>query len=63
MKLKSTNYKQCLALEVPGYIALYRSAPAFIGADSVTLEVKFANGRTEIQKITVNVGGAGGQQI
>ncbi len=62
-KIKATNYKQCLALEVPGFIAFYRSAPGFTGADVVTLEVKFPNGRTEIQKITVNVGGAGGQQI
>ena len=64
VKIKATNYKQCLALQVPGYIAFYRSAPAFIGADIVTLEVKFPNGRTEIQKITVNVGtGATGQTI
>ena len=52
------------ALEVPGFIAFYRSAPGFTGADVVTLEVKFPNGRTEIQKITVNVGTGGpGQQI
>ena len=63
-KIKATNYKQCLALEVPGFIAFYRSAPGFTGADVVTLEVKFPNGRTEIQKITVNVGTGGpGQQI
>jgi len=63
-KVKATNYKQCLALEVPGYVAIYRSAPGFVGADVVTLEVKFPNGRTEIQKITVNVGdGAAGQKI
>jgi len=55
-KIKATNYKQCLALEVPAFIAFYRSAPGFVGADVLSLEVKFPNGRTEIQKITVNVG-------
>src|SRR5215204_4348962 len=30
-KIKATNYKQCLALEVPGFIAFYRSAPGFVG--------------------------------
>jgi hypothetical protein len=61
-KVKATNYKACLALEVPGYIAFYRSQPDFIGDDVLTIEVKYAGGRTEIQKITVNVAGAGAQQ-
>jgi len=55
-KIKATNYKQCLALEVPGFVAFYRSVPGFAGADVLTLEIKFPNGRTEIQKITVSVG-------
>jgi len=63
-KIKATNYKQCLALEVPGYIAVYRSIPGFSGNDLVTLEVKYPNGRTETQKITVTVGNAlPGQRI
>lgn len=57
-KIKATNYKQCLALEVPGFVAFYRSVPGFAGADVLTLEVKFPNGRTVIQKITVSVGNA-----
>lgn len=54
-RVKATNYKQCLALEVPGYIALYRSASGFSGSDNLELEVKYSNGRSEIQKITVQV--------
>src|SRR5262245_44304662 len=38
--LTVTNYKQCLALEVPGCIAFYRSRPDFSGVDELTLEVK-----------------------
>lgn len=60
-KVTATNYKQCLALEVPGYVAFYKSKPDFIGVDVVTLEVKYPNGRTEVQKISVTVGdGKGG---
>jgi len=61
-KMKATNYKACLALEVPAYIAFYKSPPEFLGDDVLTIEVKYAGGRTEIQKITVNVVGVGAQQ-
>ncbi len=57
-KVKATNYKACLALELPAYIAIYKSAPEFSGADKLTVEVSYPGGRSEIQKITVNVGGA-----
>lgn len=63
-KVTATNYKQCLALEVPGYVAFYKSKTDFIGVDVVTLEVKYPNGRTEVQKISVTVGdGKGGRSI
>jgi hypothetical protein len=61
-KVKATNYKACLALEVPAYIAFYKSAPDFSGADIMTVEVSYPGGRPEIQKITVNVSGAAAQQ-
>src|SRR5712671_245112 len=61
-KVKATNYKACLALEVPAYIAFYKSPPDFLGEDVLTIEVKYLGGRTEIQKITVNVVGPGPQQ-
>jgi len=61
-KAKATNYKACLALEVPAYVAFYKSPPEFLGDDVLTIEVKYAGGRTEIQKITVKVNGPGAQQ-
>jgi hypothetical protein len=61
-KVKATNYKACLALEVPALVAFYKSPPEFLGDDVLTIEVKFAGGRTEIQKITVKVNGPGAQQ-
>lgn len=61
-KVKATNYKACLALEVPAYVAFYKSQPDFVGDDVLTIEVKYAGGRTEIQKITINVSGPGAQQ-
>jgi hypothetical protein len=55
VRVNATNYKQCLALEVPGYVAFYRALSGFAGTDVVTLEVRFPGGRTELQKITVTV--------
>lgn len=55
-KVNATNYKQCLALEVPGFVAFYRSKPDFSGTDMVTIEVRYPGGRTEIQRIQVTVG-------
>ena len=52
-KVNATNYKQCLALEVPGFIAFYKSKADFIGTDVTTIEVKYPQGRVEIQRITV----------
>jgi len=40
-KVTATNYKQCLAIEVPASIAFYRSGADFPGVDVSTLEVKF----------------------
>jgi hypothetical protein len=63
-KVRATNYKQCLALEVPAFIAFYQSKPDFSGIDKVVIEVKYPEGRTELQRITVNVGtGPDGQKI
>jgi len=55
-KVTATNYKQCLAMEVPAFIAFYRSRANFAGVDVVTLEVKYPGGKTEIQRISVTVG-------
>lgn len=57
-KVNAQNYKQCLALEVPAYIAFYKSNPGFGGTDRFTLEVKYPDGRTEVQKLNIKVGQA-----
>jgi hypothetical protein len=31
--LKATNFKQCLAIDVPAFVAFYRAASDFAGAD------------------------------
>lgn len=61
-KVTATNYKQCLALEVPGFIAFYQSKPDFVGTDMAIVEVKYPQGRTELQRITINVGGGSGER-
>ena len=55
-KVTATNYKQCLALQVPAFVAYYRSRPEFNGRDIVDLEVKYSSGRVEIQRIRITVG-------
>jgi|SRR6516164_1142136 len=55
-KITVTNYKQCLAMEVPGFAVFYRSRPDFAGVDVLMVEVRFLGGRTELQRITVTVG-------
>ena len=52
----ATNYKQCLALQVPAFVAIYRSRGEFSGIDTLELEVKYANGRVELQKFRITVG-------
>src|SRR5580658_10274352 len=40
--LKATNFKQCLAIEVPALVAFYHAASGFNGADDFQFEVTFA---------------------
>ena len=60
--LKATNVKQCLAIDVPAFVAFYRAAQDFNGADQFELEVTFSGGRKEIQIFRVSVTGANGGQ-
>jgi len=53
--LKATNFKQCLATEVPAFVALYRSAAEYIGTDDFILEISWPGGRKELQHFRVNV--------
>jgi len=52
----ATNYKQCLALQVPAFIAFYRSHATFSGVDVLDLEVTYQGGRVETQKFRIEVG-------
>ena len=54
-RMRTTNFKQCLAVEVPAFIAFYRSTPGFSGQDSVLIEVVSADGKTQLQRYTVTV--------
>jgi hypothetical protein len=57
-----TNYKQCLALQVPGFFAFYRSRSEFSGTDTLELEVKYPSGRVEIQRFQITVGASPSSQ-
>jgi hypothetical protein len=61
---QATNLKQCLGADLPVFIALYRSVPDYIGQDTFTIEVVGANGKKQLQQITVTLMKAGtGQGI
>jgi len=63
-RLRATNVKQCLGVEVPAFVAIYRSARDFSGQDTFTLEVTGSGGQVQMQRVTVMVlGGTGGQGI
>jgi len=53
--LKATNFKQCLATEVPAFVAFYHAAGDFNGTDEFELEISFAGGRKQLQHFRVNV--------
>jgi hypothetical protein len=53
--LKATNVKQCLAIDVPAFVAFYRAASGFTGTDDFQLEITFAAGRKELQHFQVSV--------
>ena len=63
-KLRATNVKNCLGMELPAFVAIYRASRDFIGQDRFTLEVTASNGKKQIQQVTVTVMQAGhGQGI
>jgi hypothetical protein len=53
--LKATNVKQCLAIDVPAFVAFYRATSGFTGGDDFQLEITFAAGRKELQHFQVSV--------
>jgi hypothetical protein len=53
--LKATNIKQCLATEVPAFVAFYRAADNFNGTDAFDLEITLAGGGKQLQHFRVLV--------
>lgn len=62
-RLKVTNFKQCLATEVPAFVAFYRAAADFHGDDQVVLEIAWPDGRKQIQRFRIEVANAAGEGI
>ena len=60
--VRATNLRQCLAADLPAFVAFYRANSDFVGQDTFTLEVVGANGKSELQHITVVVTPAGKRQ-
>ena len=53
--LKATNIKQCLAIEVPAFVAFYRASADYSGADDFELEISSPNGRKRRERIHMTV--------
>lgn len=54
-RLRATNLKECLGMDLPAFVAIYRSAHNFTGQDQFSLEVIGAGGKMQIQRITVTL--------
>jgi hypothetical protein len=63
--LKATNVKECLAAELPAFVAFYRPKADSAADDRFELEVSFAAGRKQIQRfhVTISTGAGDGQRI
>ena len=55
-KVRATNVKHCLAIEVPAYVAFYRAEADFSGTEVVELEITEAGGNKKLQRLTISVG-------
>ena len=53
--LKATNIKQCLAIEVPAFVAFYHAAADYSGADDFELEISSPNGHKRRERVHVTV--------
>jgi hypothetical protein len=53
--LKATNFKQCLGIEAPAFVAFYRATGDFNGADEFELEIEVGGGRKQLQHFRVTV--------
>ena len=63
--LKATNIKQCLAIEVPAFVAFYRAAADYSGGDDFELEIGLPDGhkRRERFHVTVTKSSSAGEGI
>jgi hypothetical protein len=63
-RLKATNFRQCLATEVPAFAVFYRPAADFVGSDVFELEIALS-GRKKLQRFQITVANnpGGGQGI
>ena len=55
-KVRATNVKHCLAIEVPAYVAFYRAEADFSGTEVVEVEITEAGGIKKVQRLTISVG-------
>lgn len=53
-RMRTTNFKQCLAVEVPAFVAMYRSSPGFTGEDIAVLEV-VSGQKKQLQRFKITV--------
>ena len=53
--LKATNIKQCLAIDVPAFVAFYHAAADYGGADGFELEISSPDGRKRRERFHVTV--------
>src|SRR5580658_6661172 len=53
--LKATNIKQCLAIDVPAFVAFYHAAADYGGADIFELEISSPNGEKRRERFHVTV--------
>src|SRR5580693_5552654 len=53
--LKATNIKQCLAIEVPAFVAFYHASADYSGADVFELEIGLPNGQKRRERVHVTV--------
>lgn len=63
--IKATNVKQCLAAELPAFVAFYRAKADSSNEDRFELEVSFIGGRKQIQRfhVVISNGAGEGQRI
>ncbi len=61
-RVKLTNFKQCLSVNVPALAAFYRAANNFTGADEFTLEIMTADRHKQVQHFRMSVSATPGTE-